>query len=87
VDSYKDRTWYTTCIARTSGRYWLSVAGDFQFGGKTVYEGAIVTGRVYHADAGPGGWPEYFMLGDPHTNFYRGEGYYDDLRLEVPEGG
>ncbi|GAC1535307.1 MAG: hypothetical protein NVS2B9_00460 [Myxococcales bacterium] len=30
------------------------------------------------------GWPDYFMFGDPHTNYYRGEVYYDDVRLEVP---
>jgi hypothetical protein len=32
-------------------------------------------------------WPDWFMLGDPHANFYAGEVYYDDLRLEVPAGG
>jgi len=29
------------------------------------------------------GWPDYFMLGDPHANFYEGEVHYDDIRLEV----
>ena len=28
-------------------------------------------------------WPDYFMFGDPHTNYYMGEVYYDDVRLEV----
>jgi hypothetical protein len=28
-------------------------------------------------------WPDYFMFGDPHNNFYEGEVYYDDVRLEV----
>jgi hypothetical protein len=28
-------------------------------------------------------WPDYFMFGDPHNNFYEGEIYYDDVRLEV----
>jgi hypothetical protein len=28
-------------------------------------------------------WPDYFMFGDPHTNYYTGEVYYDDVRLEV----
>jgi hypothetical protein len=30
------------------------------------------------------GWPDYFMFGDPHNNYYRGKVYYDDVRLEVP---
>jgi hypothetical protein len=28
-------------------------------------------------------WPDYFMFGDPHNNFYEGEVFYDDVRLEV----
>jgi hypothetical protein len=28
-------------------------------------------------------WPDYFMFGDPHTNYYMGEVYYDDVHLEV----
>ncbi len=31
------------------------------------------------------GWPDYFMFGDPHTNFYEGEVLYDDVTLEVWE--
>jgi hypothetical protein len=28
-------------------------------------------------------WPDYFMFGDPHINYYEGQVYYDDIRLEV----
>ncbi len=28
-------------------------------------------------------WPDYFMFGDPHENYYEGEVYCDDVRLEV----
>ena len=28
-------------------------------------------------------YPDYFMLGDPHVNFYEGRVHYDDLTLEV----
>ncbi|MBK8479563.1 MAG: hypothetical protein IPL40_00055 [Proteobacteria bacterium] len=40
-----------------------------------------VTGAVWPAGVG---WPDYFMFGDPHTNYYEGEVYYDDVRLELP---
>ena len=30
-----------------------------------------------------GAWPDYFMFGDPHTNYYEGEVYFDDVRLEI----
>ena len=84
VDAYKDRTWYTACVARINAQYWVGIAGDFQYGGNTGYVAAISVARVHHSDIGPAGWPEYFMFGDPHTNYYRGEVYYDDLRVEVP---
>ncbi len=28
-------------------------------------------------------YPDYFMLGDPHSNYYEGQVLYDDLKLEV----
>ena len=28
-------------------------------------------------------WPDYFMFGDPHDNYYEGQVFYDDVRLEV----
>ena len=30
-----------------------------------------------------GSWPEWFMFGDPHVNYYEGEVFYDDVVLEV----
>ncbi len=28
-------------------------------------------------------WPDWFMFGDPHDNYYMGEVYYDDVKLEA----
>jgi len=30
-----------------------------------------------------GSWPDWFMFGDPHENFYMGSVLYDDVRLEI----
>jgi hypothetical protein len=30
-----------------------------------------------------GTWPDWFMFGDPHENFYQGSVLYDDVQLEV----
>jgi hypothetical protein len=30
-----------------------------------------------------GVWPDFFMFGDPHANYYEGEVLYDDVTLEV----
>jgi len=38
-----------------------------------------------HWPAGQG-WPDYFMIGDPHANYYEGFVYYDDIKLEVWQG-
>jgi hypothetical protein len=29
------------------------------------------------------GWPEYFMFGDPHSNYYEGQVDVDEVKLEV----
>lgn len=29
------------------------------------------------------GYPDYFMFGDPHINYYEGQVYYDDISLEI----
>jgi len=29
------------------------------------------------------GWPDYFLFGDPHANYYEGQVHYDDVKLEV----
>lgn len=30
-----------------------------------------------------GTWPDWFIFGDPHENFYEGSVLYDDVKLEV----
>jgi hypothetical protein len=30
-----------------------------------------------------GVWPDFFMFGDPHANYYEGEVLYDDVTLEL----
>jgi hypothetical protein len=80
VDAYKDKYWYTACIARTSDAYILSISGDFKWGGQQTYTGTIPLHSVYATDAGI---PDFFMFGDPHNNYYRGSVYYDDIKLET----
>jgi hypothetical protein len=79
VDAYKDNTWYATCIERNQTHFVLSVAGDFKFGGLQEYVGLIPISAVYRAESGV---PDFFMFGDPHNNYYRGEVFYDDVKLE-----
>ena len=79
VDAYKDKTWYHACIERNETQFVLTVSGDFKFGRRKTYTAAINLDRVEKGLV----MPDYFMFGDPHNNYYRGEVYYDDVRLEV----
>ena len=80
VDAYLENEWYTSCITKDSGEYTLSMEGRFKYGGQTKYQAAIALEKVYHAY----GSPDYFMLGDPHVNFYRGQMLVDKITLEIP---
>jgi len=80
VDAYKDNTWYTACIERNEDAFVLTTSGDFKWGGQQTYVATIPARRVYAASEGD---PDYFMFGDPHTNYYRGTVYYDDIKLET----
>jgi hypothetical protein len=79
VDAYKDNTWYSACIERSETHFVLNVRGDFKFGGMQEYVGQIPLAPVYRAEPGV---PDFFMFGDPHNNYYRGEVFYDDVTLE-----
>lgn len=43
--------------------------------------GTFVDDSVWPAGSA---YPDYFMIGDPHTNFYEGKATVDDIRLYVP---
>jgi len=40
-------------------------------------------GDAYPYWPADGSWPDWFMFGDPHENFYMGSVLYDDVRLEI----
>jgi hypothetical protein len=41
------------------------------------------TGGEFPRWAADGAWPDWFMFGDPHANYYEGEILYDDVVLET----
>lgn len=79
ADAYLDDTWYDVCIEKTKEHFRLTMAGDFRYGGKTVYDAAIDLAKTLN----PEGTPDYFMFGDPHANYYEGSVYFDDIKLFV----
>ncbi len=60
----------------------------------TEYDGAFDQDWAYSGDHGtyrddnvwPAGsaYPDYFVIGDPHTNYYEGRAHIDDIRLYAP---
>jgi len=73
------------------------VSGRFRYGGQRTYRATIDAAAhcIWHFKATPEEkapgcgwpeeewWPEYFMFGDPHVNYYEGQVLYDDVKLEV----
>ncbi|MFN8613526.1 MAG: hypothetical protein U0931_38665 [Vulcanimicrobiota bacterium] len=80
VDAYREQGWYEVSIEKTRRSYTLSMAGDFVFGGSRTYRATIDRERVWD----PPGSPDYFMLGDPHINYYRGQVYCSKVQLFIP---
>ena len=58
---------------------------------RTVDAGTACSGTGHYPSLGPGfpywpagqSWPDWFMFGDPHSNYYEGNVLYDDVKLEV----
>jgi hypothetical protein len=101
VDAYRPGEWYRVSIERFDATFTVELSGNFQYGGQRTYRATIdaAAACVWHFNrpgedgsrcAGPawpatGSWPDWFMFGDPHSNFYEGSVHYDDVRLEVWE--
>jgi hypothetical protein len=76
ADAYEDRQWYVACIERRDGQMRLSIAGRFRFGGPRTYEGTIALEELADPQT-----PHYWLLGDPHTNYYEGSVLVDEITL------
>jgi hypothetical protein len=83
VDAYLPDQWYRVVFTRTHDSYHFEIEGTFKFGGKTVYKGQInfKEHQIWHSDQKD--FPDFFMLGDPHINFYEGHVYFDDISLKI----
>lgn len=79
VDAYQEQQWYTACFARNDTQLTWRLSGTFRFGGQTTYE-ATLSDASGLADFDQ---PHYWMLGDPHVNYYEGSLLVDDVTLRV----
>lgn len=99
VDAYLPGEWYRLTIERVDSTFTIELSGRFQYGGQRTYRASIHASArcVWHFNR-PGedgahcasptwpasdSWPDWFMFGDPHSNYYEGSVLYDDVRLEV----
>ena len=81
ADAYKENTWYTVCMHRDGNRFTMRIAGDFRYGGQTTYEAA----RDDADEIFQNGQPQFWLLGDPHINYYEGSMLVDDVVLTTGE--
>ena len=63
---------------QTAGEYDGAYDADWTYTGPY---GTFVDDSVWPAGSA---YPDYFMIGDPHTNFYEGKATVDDIKLYVP---
>lgn len=77
VDAYKEGIWYAICMKRSGNRFTMRLSGDFRYGGQTSYEAVMEDVRpVMEPEK-----PQYWLLGDPHINYYEGSVLVDDITL------
>ena len=62
---YQPDAWYTVEVERTATSFILSVYDE---AGSLLQRGIIETQDVWHASDAP----DYFVVGDPHENYYQG---------------
>lgn len=80
ADAYKENSWYTVCMIRAGNRFTMRISGNFRYGGQTAYEAVLEdAGEIFQE-----GQPQYWLLGDPHINYYEGSLLVDDVSLTVP---
>ena len=79
VDAYKDNAWYTLCFTRFDQRFRMTLSGDFAYGGQNTYDIPISDARPIPDFNGL----QYWMMGDPHINYYEGTLLVDDISLSV----
>ncbi len=64
--------------------HYPATAGEAAGASRCVDEsGYPSVGPEPHRWPAGGVWPDWFVLGDPHVDYYEGEVYYDDVTLEV----
>lgn len=79
ADAYKENSWYTVCMTRAGDRFTMRISGDFRYGGQTTYEASLDdAGKIFQQ-----GQPQFWLLGDPHINYYEGSLLVDDVSLST----
>ncbi|GLZ06253.1 hypothetical protein Acsp03_37190 [Actinomadura sp. NBRC 104412] len=64
---------------QTPGEY------DGRFDRRLTHTGPAGTYTTEHTWPKGSAYPDSFIIGDPHLNYYEGSAYVDDIRLYVPE--
>lgn len=81
-----DDGWLTAELAArdTTGYHYNQTAEEYD--GRHNADWSYAEGAYVDEDIWPAGsaYPDYFLIGIPHTNFYEGSAHIDDVRLYVP---
>jgi len=64
--TYKENDWYTVEVEKTKKKYILRI---FDKENNILKEAGVDIADVWHGDSR---YPDYFVIGDPHENYYQG---------------
>jgi hypothetical protein len=87
TDQYLEGEAYTFAVERDGEAFTLEASGRFRHGGRTTYRASrrfTDPPVTWHHDQVA--YPDHFIIGDPHINYYEGSADLDDVRLYVPAG-
>ncbi len=76
VVSYDRKSWYISEIEKTQSEYIMRISKE---DGTLLKEGRVAISDVWHTEDD---FSEYFVIGDPHENFYQGSMKIKSITLE-----
>ncbi len=77
--TYKKNDWYTVEVEKTKKEYILRI---FDKENNLLKEARVDIADVWHGDSR---YPEYFVIGDPHENYYQGSFKIKSISISSPD--
>jgi len=74
--TYGPQEWYRVTLERTQSEFIYSIYDEQ---GRLLKTARVDTKEVWHTDPV---YPDYFVIGDPHENYYQGSFKIQSIHIE-----